>query len=170
MPKNNPPMPDDMAEVANVIIEVIRIHLESGEEIDATWFLIDRKEQKFLPLRFPLKSELHKIIVPMIIREIIADQKPDAVIMIAEAYIRAFDKGVDVSKREYKNLRDDPEAREVITITVECTEGMWSGDPEITTLESGKRLIKENPVKFDKIEAHQGPMIGYLPREGSSMN
>ena len=147
-------MPDDVARFAHQLTRVARKKIERGDNLDPTWFLIDMDRERFMPVSFPCNSEAAAVIIPMLVRDIVASVEPDVVVSIAEAVIRKLDDNG-------KPLPDGQ--RDVLSIIVETYDGIWFADPDITTLESGRRLMDDVLLKFDRIEKHQGPMIGLLP-------
>jgi hypothetical protein len=157
-------MPDDLAPTVNRLIEAIATRLDEGKELPPSWFLIHRELRTVLPLVIPFNSAQEKYAAADKVRAMAYKMQCDCVIFVCEGWGLAH-----ASPERYEQIlasggqiRDQPDAVDVILLNIETHDSLWMAQPKVTV--RGKRRLL-GPIEYMAgPELHAlGAMQHYLP-------
>jgi hypothetical protein len=160
------PLPVDVAVLLNDILDLVRETLDTGKAIIPTWFVVSRELRgvQAVPVP-PFHNDRQKAIAGRMIREMIAMMQTalpiDCVVFICEGWgvTRKNDEAAR-NLRETGNVRDEPDAVDVIMISIETYDGSWMAQPQVFQKDKRREL---GPIELLDGEGFIGRMTSWLP-------
>lgn len=161
----NKPLPPDVAALLDGILEGIRSFLDKGETIIPTWFIASREMGAMHPVPVPFRNDRQKDIAARAIRELVSMMQQvtpiDCVAFICEGWgltTQNDERGQRL--RETGNIRDEPDAVDIIMINIETYEGVWAAQPQVFQRDDRREL---GPIEIRCFEHFEGRMSNWLP-------
>jgi hypothetical protein len=148
--------------VTNLVGSVHAV-MNNKEFLQPVWLMIDRRNERMMPMHVPFEDAEDKQIAAHLIRTLVLAQQPhvDAVIFMCEAWKKDYQRGEPGFEDRTSAVRDRPGREDVIMIMVETYDGVWVAQPVVSGEPGKDRELAD--VNFEFIPMCEGQMGNYLP-------
>jgi hypothetical protein len=158
-------LPTDLQAIMDDVLDLIRKRLAKGDEVPPSFFLINRERHTVLPIIAPWTNDDEKYATAKIIRRQAKTIGSDCVIFVCEAWGRTIDKNNATDQEalarliKHGRVRDEPDRRDVLMITVETRGKTWGAMPEVTT---GGKTRELASIEWRVYDGMEGKLASFL--------